>query len=793
MKASIRSYLVFFFLAPASFVGAQNQKTPLRQSSLTIETPGAPELLTLRDAARDDRWLGVGIGAMQWAPDGNGVYFRWHLNPSPDDHPDADRWFFVDRAGQTVREVPLDQVRKIPPSDISWSRDGARAAWANAETVYLFDAGKVQPVVTSEKRCRHVRLTADGETVHFMMGEDLFVYEIEEGLLRQITRKHEPEEKDKTEAGEWLEAQQLDLFELHRRRKANRDESEALGRQRHPERPQVIPVSKDVALENIQVSPDGRFVTFSTRKENSSRPPTRYIDFVSESGYAEVDTARSKVGEPIDERKLGIVALDPLVDPTKVEAIWVSLHEAGDRPAIVHGPWWNLEGNRAVIQVLTEDHKDLWIADLDVETGKTKVLAHDRDDAWLGGPPIQPNYFQPTLLEWLPGDRFVFASERSGWSHLNLVEPDGTIRALTAGEWEVRGATLSRDRSFWLIQAGREHPCEDHLYTLPAAGGEMVRLTAEPGRHEGLLSPDGKRMAVVFGDSVHLPDLFLRDVDLGSSEERVTVSGTDNYYRHPLAKPVSVSFPHTDGRLLWASLFKPDRPNPERAAVLHIHGGGYRQFSHRGWTVYGYGLHLGAINYLVQQGYTVLDFDYRGSAGFGRDYRTDIYRSMGTKDIDGMVTAVKYLEKEHGVDPNRVGVYGISYGGFATLMALFRYPGVFAAGVANASVTDWAHYNHSWTSRILNLPYDDEEAYRRSSPIYFADGLDDPLLIVHGLIDDNVHFQDAARLVQKLIELEKDFDVMVYPTERHTIETEASRYDYMKRLTGFFDEHLLRR
>jgi dipeptidyl aminopeptidase/acylaminoacyl peptidase len=236
-------------------------------------------------------------------------------------------------------------------------------------------------------------------------------------------------------------------------------------------------------------------------------------------------------------------------------------------------------------------------------------------------------------------------------------------------------------------------------------------------------------------------------------------------------------------------LFKPEKANG--AAILHIHGGGYRQFSHRGWSVYGYSKHLGAINFLVQQGYTVLDFDYRGSAGFGRDYRTDIYRSMGTKDIDGMATAAKYLQESHDIDAGRIGVYGISYGGFATLMALFRYPGVFSAGVANAAVTDWAHYNHAWTSRILNLPYEDEEAYRRSSPIYYADGLADSLLIVHGLIDDNVHFQDAARLIQKLIELEKDFEVMVYPLERHVIETEASRYDYVKRLTKFFATHLV--
>jgi dipeptidyl aminopeptidase/acylaminoacyl peptidase len=324
---------------------------------------------------------------------------------------------------------------------------------------------------------------------------------------------------------------------------------------------------------------------------------------------------------------------------------------------------------------------------------------------------------------------------------------------------------------------------------MPAAGGEMTRLTSAPGRHEGFLSPDGKRLAVLSSDATHLPDLYLRNIGVGEDAKRITVSGTDAYYRHPRVVPETVSFPHTDGRLLWAALYKPERPNG--AAVLHIHGGGYRQFSHRGWSVYGYADHLGALNHLVGLGFTVLDFDYRGSAGFGRDYRTDIYRSMGMKDIDGMVTAVEYLKENHGIDEKRVGVYGISYGGFATLMALFRYPGVFSAGVANASVTDWAHYNHNWTRRILNLPYEDEEAYRCSSPIYYADGLADPLLIVHGLIDDNVQFQDAARLVQKLIELEKEFEVMYYPTERHVIETETSRFDYLKRLKAFFEKHLL--
>ena len=445
------------------------------------------------------------------------------------------------------------------------------------------------------------------------------------------------------------------------------------------------------------------------------------------------------------------------------------------------------------MQILSTDNKDRWIARLDGATGETTTLVHDHDDAWLGGPPPLAGYLQPALLEWLPAERFVFASERTGWSHLYLAEQDGTLRPLTSGAWEVRGAQLSRDRSRWLITASREHPCDDDLYLMPAAGGELTRLSTGEGRHNGVLSPDGTRLAELQSGSVTLPDLQLGDARPGAPSRRISVSGSDEYQRHPLARPEVVSFAHPDGRPVWGALFRPASDKRNGAAVLHIHGGGYRQFSHRGWSVYGYALHLGLINYLVGQGYTVLDFDYRGGAGFGRDYRTDIYRSMGDKDVAGAVAAVDFLAREHGVDRSRVGIYGPSYGGFFTLMALFRHPGVFAAGVANAAVSDWAHYEHDWTSRILGVPWQDAEAFARSSPINFASGLRDPILIVHGLIDENVQFQDSARLVQRLIELEKDFEVAYYPLERHVIETEASRYDYVRRVAAFFEQRLLRR
>jgi dipeptidyl aminopeptidase/acylaminoacyl peptidase len=194
---------------------------------------------------------------------------------------------------------------------------------------------------------------------------------------------------------------------------------------------------------------------------------------------------------------------------------------------------------------------------------------------------------------------------------------------------------------------------------------------------------------------------------------------------------------------------------------------------------------------LMERGFTVLDLDYRGSAGYGRDWRTGIYRHMGGKDLTDHVDAARYLVAEHGIDPKRLGLYGGSYGGFITLMAMFTTPDVFAAGAALRPVTDWAHYNHPYTSNILNLPQSDAEAYKRSSPIYFAGGLKGALLICHGMVDTNVHFQDTVRLVQRLIELRKEnWEVAPYPVEDHAFERETSWADQYKRILKLFATHL---
>jgi dipeptidyl aminopeptidase/acylaminoacyl peptidase len=198
-------------------------------------------------------------------------------------------------------------------------------------------------------------------------------------------------------------------------------------------------------------------------------------------------------------------------------------------------------------------------------------------------------------------------------------------------------------------------------------------------------------------------------------------------------------------------------------------------------------------NILVDNGYTVLDIDYRASDGYGRDWRTGIYRHMGGKDLSDQVDGAKFLADKYRIDPNKIGIYGGSYGGFITLMGLFTSPGTFKAGAALRSVTDWAHYNHGYTSNILNTPAEDPIAYKRSSPIYFAEGLQDELLILHGMIDTNVQFQDVVRLAQRLIELGKDhWEFAVFPLESHGFVEPTSWTDEYKRIFELFQTQLKR-
>jgi dipeptidyl aminopeptidase/acylaminoacyl peptidase len=281
-------------------------------------------------------------------------------------------------------------------------------------------------------------------------------------------------------------------------------------------------------------------------------------------------------------------------------------------------------------------------------------------------------------------------------------------------------------------------------------------------------------------------ELYIQANKPGAKAVKITNSVSAEYLSYPWRDPEIISFKNRYGADVYARLYQPKKADPAKPAVVFVHGAGYLQNVTYSWSYYFREYMFN--NMLADNGYTVLDIDYTASAGYGRDFRTGIYRHMGGRDLTDQVDGVKLLVDKYGVNPKHVGLYGGSYGGFITLMAMFTEPDVFAAGGAIRSVTDWAHYNHEYTSNILNEPFTDEQAYRKSSPIYFANGLKGNLLMLHGMIDQNVNYQDIIRLTQKLIELHKEnWELASYPVEDHGFEQPSSWADEYKRIYKLFE------
>jgi dipeptidyl aminopeptidase/acylaminoacyl peptidase len=367
-------------------------------------------------------------------------------------------------------------------------------------------------------------------------------------------------------------------------------------------------------------------------------------------------------------------------------------------------------------------------------------------------------------------------------------------KQLTSGKFEVSSVQLSADRRTLFFASNEVHPGERHFYTMSVDGGPRTKVTTMTGGNDVTVSPDEQTLAVVSSYTTRPGELYVMPFKAGSEAKQVTTTTSDEFRNFKWIDPKVITYKTRDGMDVYARLFTPEmigaKRDPKKPAVVFVHGAGYLQEAHKYWSSSYYRENM-FNNILASLGYVVLSPDYRASAGYGAAWRTAIYRHMGGKDLEDVVDGAKFLVQTEKVDPKRIGVYGGSYGGFITLMAMFTTPDVFAAGAALRPVTDWAHYNHGYTSDILNVPQNDPEAYRQSSPIYFADGLKGRLLICHGMVDTNVFFQDTVRLVQRLIELRKEnWEVAPFPVENHSFTEETSWASEYKRILKLFEDTL---
>ena len=445
---------------------------------------------------------------------------------------------------------------------------------------------------------------------------------------------------------------------------------------------------------------------------------------------------------------------------------------------------WSDDGANVALMARAVDNKDRWIATVDLAGGKLVPAHRLTDPAWIN--------WGFNDFGWLPGGRTLwYLSEESGFSHLYTVVPGQRANRLTSGRWEVSAPQWSPDGVTAYFVCNREWPGDYEVCAVPSTGGEVREVTALDGVEDFTLSPDGSQLLLRWSQSHVPPQLAVQPVAGGDARKLTDTRSADFAAREWLApKIVQVPSSHGAGNI-WAKLYRPETLEEGRTypVVMFVHGAGYLQNVHARWPAYFREQMFHQL--LVENGFIVLDMDYRASEGYGRDWRTAIYRRMGHPELEDYVDGVKYMVAEHQGDAANVGIYGGSYGGFMSFMALFRAPEVFKAGAALRPVTDWTSYNHEYTSNILNTPELDPEAFRKSSPIEYVENLRGHLLISHGMIDDNVFYQDSVRLAQRLIELKKDhWEMASYPLERHAYQHPESWYDQYRRIYELFDENL---
>jgi dipeptidyl aminopeptidase/acylaminoacyl peptidase len=777
--------------------------------SLMGQTSSLPATLTIDHIMQASEWMGTSPSRVHWSENGQFLYFNWNPDKAPEDS--LYRW---SKQSSQIEKVGRKERQELPSRYGEYNLDRSQKVFSRDGDLFLLtiENGTIRPITRTTERESNPQFSLGEQFVVYEKENNLYRWHTQEGWTEQVTDFRGGSEPAKRSGGspiaqkQWLEQEELRLMGILAERKATEEAEEKAREGEEVVRMKPFYHGQE-DLGALEISPDGRFVTFRLGTDGSGVEYTSVPDYIRESGYTDERRARPKVGSPQDTYRFGVYkrAEDTVyfVDPASLPGIRTypayladydatpDSAEATPREVLLMGPRWSKDGRHAVVEVRSLDFKDRWIAELDPNTAQLRVLDHQHDEAWIGGPGILRWMGVMGEGGWLSDNQtYWFQSEESGFSHLYSVDVvSGKKQALTSGEFEVFSPQVSQEGKYFYFTSSEGDLGQRHAFRMPVEGGKRTQLTSMPGNNQVYLSPDESQWAILNSTSTRPNELFLQANRPKAKARQLTESLSETFEAYDWREPEFIQFPAEDGAQVPARLYRPAAGQANGAAVVFVHGAGYLQNAHKWWSSYyrEFMFH----NLLVEKGYTVLDIDFRGSAGYGRDWRTAVYRHMGSKDLSDQVDGKQYLVENHGIDADRVGIYGGSYGGFITFMALFTQPGEFAAGAALRPVSDWAHYNHGYTASMLNTPQTDSLAYVRSSPIYHAEGLQDALLICHGMIDTNVHFQDVVRLTQRLIELGKtNWEVAMYPMEGHGFREPSSWADEYRRILELFEREL---
>ncbi len=458
--------------------------------------------------------------------------------------------------------------------------------------------------------------------------------------------------------------------------------------------------------------------------------------------------------------------------------IWMELGPEED--AYLARVDWMPDGSLCA-QVENRAQTRLDLLRFDPRSGASTLLVRETSQVWIN----LHDLFKP-----LKRGEFIWASERSGFRHLVLYDAQGKlIRPLTQGEWMVDELCgVDEERGMVYFTGTLESPLEKHLYRVPLAGGEPQRITRSAGMHTIVLDHACRRFIDIEESASRPPAVTLRSLADGSllgalyegQDARVAALG--------LLPPEIVSLENRSGVRLYGAIFRPPEefgrgPYP---TIVYAYGGPHVQLVAEHWKLTA----SMRAQYLRSLGFLVFVLDNRGSARRGLAFEGAIRWDMGHHEVEDQVDGVRWLVSRGLADPQRVGIYGWSYGGYLAEMCLLRAPEVFKVAVAGAPVSGRDGYDTHYTERYMGTPQSNPQGYKDSNVATYVANLRGKLLLVHGLIDENVHFRHTARLINALIRARKRYDLLIFPDERHMPRRLADRVYMEERVRDYFLENL---
>ena len=777
--------------------------------------------ITLEKIMSDPSWIANSPQNAKWLPNSNAVvYQQKRPNSSLNDT------FVMNLDGSVAVKQELKDLHTSQMSSLVFNNDKSLASYTFKGDVFLLD-------VKSEQLTQLTKTSANESSPRFLIngnlsywqGNTAFSVNLKTKLSEELIKLSMSDQPKAPKGPEDIIAkEQHELIDYvvikHKEATEKFTEQQSLTQANNTIVSSPIYLGAGERLVNAELSPSGNYVIAVTAKSKPWRGEDDLMpNYIGHDGRIQFDEVRRRVAdaEPNQQNYWLIDVVSNTADKLSIQDLpdfdkdvlkkvktenakargekYKSKKQNRTINLISDWTWsqspvqWHSSGKQVAVMMEAWDNKDRWIATVDLKKKKFVPQHQLHDDAWI-------NYTFNDFGWFNNSETLYYLSEQSGYSHLYTKSlKSKRAKQITKGQYEVSEIVLLDDDSQFLFRANVEHPGNYQVYQVGANAKKVSKpkaLTELTGNNRFSVSPDGSKLLVTHSNLLTPDELYLVELNNASHVVQLTNTVTDEFKAMPWVKPevVQVASSYTD-QPIYAKVYYPKdyKQGQKRRAVIFNHGAGYLQNSDFGFS--GYFREFMFHNMLAQQGYVVMDMDYRASKGYGRDWRTAIYRQMGTPEIQDLRDGVNWLVENAHVDRQRIGTYGGSYGGFMTFMALFTQPDLFQAGAALRPVSDWAHYNDGYTSNILNRPADDMIAYRRSSPIYFAEGLEKPLLINAPMIDNNVFFVDVVRLVQRMIELEKEnFETAIYPVEPHGFVQPSSWLDEYRRIYKLFESNL---